>query len=582
MYGYHVSTGAFAYHQYCDKPKITSVCLADDLFVFGRASKGNASELVHLLSAFSGQSGLAINRGKSSLFFANTPLDVQVYFEQSIGITTGSLPIRYLGVPLASKKLRSSDFLELVSKVQNRIDSWSTKSLSFAGRVALIQSVLMGTINYWLSVFRLPSSTILALEKMMARFLWKGYTDVGTYKVSWIAVCRPKEEGGLGLWRLRDLNTVALMRHVWTVAARKETCWSIFVRHKWLRHHSIWSLPTPTVCSSSFREILHTREVAFGCVRYLIKDGGGTLLWSDPWLLVGRLGGYGVLLAEALGRSVFDRVDRLLVDGCTWANPYLDPVISDRWDEVKNTKVHSLLHEDLAIWTPTANGLYSLRSAWAAVRGQGDKQSWVKKFSFTAAIYRLWQERNARIFLNQCNSAVSVLSRIVSDTRGAFSFLGKQCPDTMWSRQFFSLWGIDVCFVHPKASFHVWKPPPLDWVALNCDGSVIRERGGNGAIGRDHLGRPLFAVAGGSRDVSIIQIELQAIKAALLKARALNLTWVQVRSDSILTIQMIVGTYLISWKIRWLIEDIWWLRNSSLAVPFRIMFGRMMARERDM
>nr|GFB42449.1 hypothetical protein [Tanacetum cinerariifolium] len=47
----------------------------------------------------------------------------------------GKLPIRYLGVPLLSKRLYVIDCSILVDKVTKRILDWKNKSLSFAGRL---------------------------------------------------------------------------------------------------------------------------------------------------------------------------------------------------------------------------------------------------------------------------------------------------------------------------------------------------------------------------------------------------------------------------------------------------------------
>lgn len=58
------------------------------------------------------------------------------------------------------------------------IKAWTSHSLSYAGRLELIKSVVQGVSCYWLSIFPIPAI------------------------VSWRQVCLPKEEGGLGL---RDL-----------------------------------------------------------------------------------------------------------------------------------------------------------------------------------------------------------------------------------------------------------------------------------------------------------------------------------------------------------------------------------------
>jgi len=47
----------------------------------------------------------------------------------------GKFPIRYLGVPLIFKRLKTVDCDALVSKIAARIDSWLARNLSFAGRL---------------------------------------------------------------------------------------------------------------------------------------------------------------------------------------------------------------------------------------------------------------------------------------------------------------------------------------------------------------------------------------------------------------------------------------------------------------
>jgi hypothetical protein len=60
-----------------------------------------------------------------------------------VGNQEGVLPVRYLGVTLISKRLTTGDCDALVSKVAARIDSWLARSLSFAGRLQLLSSVLL-------------------------------------------------------------------------------------------------------------------------------------------------------------------------------------------------------------------------------------------------------------------------------------------------------------------------------------------------------------------------------------------------------------------------------------------------------
>lgn len=55
----------------------------------------------------------------------------------------GSLPIKYLGLPLMSRKLSSTDCTPLLEKLKARVNSWIASKLSYGGRLQLINSVLV-------------------------------------------------------------------------------------------------------------------------------------------------------------------------------------------------------------------------------------------------------------------------------------------------------------------------------------------------------------------------------------------------------------------------------------------------------
>jgi hypothetical protein len=47
----------------------------------------------------------------------------------------GHFPVRYLGVPLISSKLSAADYRVLIERITKRIDYWTSKQLSFDGRM---------------------------------------------------------------------------------------------------------------------------------------------------------------------------------------------------------------------------------------------------------------------------------------------------------------------------------------------------------------------------------------------------------------------------------------------------------------
>jgi len=87
---------------------------------------------------------------------ASTRNEVAVRFPFSIS----QLPVRYLGLPLVNKRLSIADCIPLQDQVRKRIGSWTSRFLSYAGRLILISLVLWSIYNFWLAASRLPRQRI--------------------------------------------------------------------------------------------------------------------------------------------------------------------------------------------------------------------------------------------------------------------------------------------------------------------------------------------------------------------------------------------------------------------------------------
>ena len=98
----------------------------------------------------------------------------------------GKLPVIYLGVLLISGKLTENDSKPLIDKITTRTDSWAAKSLSYAGRLQSIQSVIFSLQGYWSRMFILPKKVIKAIEQKLSSVLWNGSnTSASRAKVNW-------------------------------------------------------------------------------------------------------------------------------------------------------------------------------------------------------------------------------------------------------------------------------------------------------------------------------------------------------------------------------------------------------------
>lgn len=186
------------HHPNASDPLVSHLAFADDIMVFFDGKKESLENIAVVLHEFSSISGLTMNRSKTDLFIAGVSHSETTRIS-SLGFNMGTMPIRYLGLPLLHRKLRISDYRALLDKLISRFSSWSARALSYAGRKELITSVIYGTINFWVSAFILPKGCLKNIESLCSRFLWNGdITRKPVAKVVWQSLCLPKEEGGLG------------------------------------------------------------------------------------------------------------------------------------------------------------------------------------------------------------------------------------------------------------------------------------------------------------------------------------------------------------------------------------------------
>jgi hypothetical protein len=81
---------------------------------------------------------------------------------------------------------RKATFNFIKDRIWKRINSWSSKCLSQAGREVLIKSVLQFIPSYIMSIFLLPASVIDDNEKMLHSFWW-GHNRTQAKGIHWMS-----------------------------------------------------------------------------------------------------------------------------------------------------------------------------------------------------------------------------------------------------------------------------------------------------------------------------------------------------------------------------------------------------------
>ncbi|KAL8472289.1 hypothetical protein ACS0TY_029490 [Phlomoides rotata] len=175
---------------------------------------------------------------------------------ERVGFSEGQLPVRYLGVPLALSTVKVSSYDVLINRLTDNIRKWSSNTLSYAGRLELIRSVVQGICCYWLSVLPMPATIIKRIESICKTYLWGSRRGL----VAWEDVCRPKNRGGLGLRDLTTWNSALLAKIIWDVHNKKDSIWIKWVSEQYLNGRTIWDFVPRKTDSKLMRFVAGVRD----------------------------------------------------------------------------------------------------------------------------------------------------------------------------------------------------------------------------------------------------------------------------------------------------------------------------------
>ncbi|XP_062166988.1 uncharacterized protein LOC133873282 [Alnus glutinosa] len=102
---------------------------ADDMVIFWTGRKKDVRSILEVLDIYAQWSGQVVNASKSSIFFSNRIPDSS--------FSMGNFPMRYLGVPIFSGRVKSWYFDGLLVKISKKIEGWKMRYLSAGARLLL-------------------------------------------------------------------------------------------------------------------------------------------------------------------------------------------------------------------------------------------------------------------------------------------------------------------------------------------------------------------------------------------------------------------------------------------------------------
>ncbi|XP_074278181.1 uncharacterized protein LOC141601778 [Silene latifolia] len=175
---------------------------------------------------FPAWSGLRVNPMKSQLYFGGVSPTVKQLILFTTGYVEGEFPVRYLGIPLFGARLTQIMFIPMMDKIRSKISHWANNLLSYAGKVALINSVIFGIQNFWGASILLPKGIAKKIHKICKDFLW-GIEDEKRRFVfkSWDSLCKPGREGGVDIKEILSWNKSQMMSWIKKLETNTPNVW---------------------------------------------------------------------------------------------------------------------------------------------------------------------------------------------------------------------------------------------------------------------------------------------------------------------------------------------------------------------
>ncbi|XP_022551648.2 uncharacterized protein LOC106378242 [Brassica napus] len=186
-----------------------------------------------------------MNAAKSEIFFGGfNSIEASVISDLS-GFKIGTFPTRFLGLPLNPSRISMATLQPFIEKITLKLNSWTVKSLSFAGKVILVASGVYGMVNFKSSVFALPKRFYEKVDSLCSGFLWKNSTS---------SAAGARGQGHYG-WLASTL--------------------------KCLEDRVFWVTADAQRFSPTVRSLLRTKEAAAEFLRCSIGDGKTARFWHD-------------------------------------------------------------------------------------------------------------------------------------------------------------------------------------------------------------------------------------------------------------------------------------------------------------
>jgi hypothetical protein len=105
-------------------------------------------------------------------------------------------------------------------------------------------------------MYLLHEATHAAMDSTRAFFVWEEVGPKRKYHmVDWAMVCKPNDDGSLGVLNTRHMHTALMLKRIWKLYQDAEGLWADLIRAKYLGDRDLFASEVPTHGSQFWRAI---------------------------------------------------------------------------------------------------------------------------------------------------------------------------------------------------------------------------------------------------------------------------------------------------------------------------------------
>ncbi|CAI9261358.1 unnamed protein product [Lactuca saligna] len=231
----------------------------------------------------------------------------------------------------------------------------------------------------------------MEIEKLMKNFLWDyDESKKGRAKISWSSICKPVENGGLGLRNLRVWNKAILSKRIWMILSNVDSLWVKWINIHVLKGRSFWDIKEKQDLSWSWRNLIRLRTKFRDHFFTKIGNGANSFMWYDDWH---QLGAFSHVLSPRditnVGFKITDKVKDVIVNN-SWSWPQewiaIIPQLRDHQLPILNPLV-----ADRTLWRKRDGQVveFDIQQVWRDLNFCGQKVPWAHLVWFKQCIPRL-------------------------------------------------------------------------------------------------------------------------------------------------------------------------------------------------